>query len=130
MSQLKSSRNKVSPTQLKLRINDSFPLSIEQEEIEDLVGKRKREDDEQASSSTSKPSKRAKRSRNDQDSKDKDKNNEDDEKEDRTIDYQAKAVPFDSYSINLWDEKFMKDKSPLVRKLHFLLFSLYQVSLL
>jgi hypothetical protein len=44
------------------------------------------------------------------------KSEENDEKDENLVPVSSvdKSAPFDSYSINLWDEKYRKDTSPLV----------------
>ena len=68
------------------------------------TGKRKHEDNNHETVS----SKRAKRVRGDY---------QEDEKDEETaaVNLKEKTKPFDSFSINLWDEKYVKDPSPLVR---------------
>jgi hypothetical protein len=89
-------------------------------------GKRKRKRQEGNSSNknnnnnsnkSGKPQKRPKKDPNSESSKtDNTNKSNNDEEEEKLAPIQRDTTPFDSYSINLWDEKYRKDRSPLVRK--------------
>jgi Sec-independent protein translocase protein TatA len=82
---------------------------------ESKIGKRKRDTADDA-----KALKKAKKSKKSEIDK---KESEEKEEDLAPVSSEDRSIPFDSYSINLWDEKYRKDISPLVNcLLHFLSF--------
>jgi hypothetical protein len=98
-----------------------------EEEQPDVGGKRKRKRQEGNSSNknnnnnnsnkSGRPQKRTKKDPNNESAKtDNTNKSNNDEEEEKLAPIQRDTTPFDSYSINLWDEKYRKDRSPLVRR--------------
>jgi type IV secretory pathway VirB10-like protein len=101
---------------------------VEEEEQPNVGGKGKRKRKRQEGNSSNKnnnnnsnksgkPQKRPKKDPNSESAKtDNTNKSNNDEEEEKLAPIQRDTTPFDSYSINLWDEKYRKDRSPLVRK--------------